>query len=160
MIDLQTLSVMIAAVSVVVVTSYYVLNISNARKTRQAQLFMQIHNQWNDRKFVEEFMELLNLWEWNDQDDFWNKYGQRTNPEAYVSLTSILWYFEGVGVLLKKGLIDINLADALYSDRYVRFWEKFNPILQGIRDDYENPQYYQNGEYLHKELKRHLKLEN
>jgi len=85
-------------------------------------------------------MELLNLWECKDQDDFWNKYGQRMNLEAYVSLTSILLYFEGVGMLLKKGFIGISLVDALYTDRYVWFWEKFNPILQGIRDDYDNPQ--------------------
>jgi len=158
MTDLQTISVVITATSVVVALSYYILNIRNINQTRQAQLFMQIHSQWNDREFVEQFMDLLNLWEWRDPDDFWNRYGQRTNLEAYISLTSILWYFEGVGVLLKNRLVNINLIDALYSDRYVRFWEKFEPILQDLREDFDNPNYYQNGEYLHDELKKHQKL--
>jgi hypothetical protein len=98
-------------------------------------------------------MDLINLWDWDDADEFWNKYGQRTNHDAFVSLTSILWYFESVGILLRRKLIDINLIDDLYSDRYIRFWEKIEPILRGIRDDFDNPNYYSNCEYLHNELK-------
>ena len=69
--DLQTISVVITATSVVIALSYYLLNIRNINQTRQAQLFMQIHSQWNDREFVEQFMDLLNLWEWRDPDDSW-----------------------------------------------------------------------------------------
>ena len=71
MTDLQIISVVITAASVVIALSYYILNIRNLNQTRQAQLFMQIHSQWNDREFVEQFMDLLNLWEWRDLSDSW-----------------------------------------------------------------------------------------
>ena len=98
-------------------------------------------------------MDILNLWKWDDVDEFWKTYGQHTNHDAFISVTSILWYFESVGILLRRKLIDVNLIDALYSDRYIQFWKKIEPILRGIRDDFDNPHYYSNCEYLHDELK-------
>ncbi|UCD45647.1 MAG: hypothetical protein JSV27_03955 [Candidatus Bathyarchaeota archaeon] len=44
MTEIETFSVVIAAVTMIIASSFYILNINNACKTRQAQLFMQIHN--------------------------------------------------------------------------------------------------------------------
>ena len=154
-INLSTLRDIVAILGVAIGFSYYILNLRNGRETRQAQLFMQIHNQWNNREFIRQFMEILNLWNWSDEDDFWKRYGQISNVEAYVSFITVLWYFESVGTLLKSRLINIKLVDALYSDRYVQFWEKFETILQGLREDFNNPEYYKNSEYLYTRLKKH-----
>lgn len=69
-------------------------------------------------------------------------------------MIEIAWYFEGVGQLLKDRLIDIRLVDAMYSDRVIRLWEKFYPIVVGLREQYRNPDYYGNFEYLYRELKK------
>ncbi len=100
----------------------------------------------------------MNRWEWKDWDDFWAKYGQRSNEEAFITVIEVVWYFEGVGQLLRDGLIDIRLVDAMYSDRVIRLWEKGYPIVVGLREQYRNPDYYGNFEYLYRELKkRHVK---
>ena len=156
-IPLSTLRDVVAIVGVAIGFTYYILNLRNGRQTRQAQLFMQIHNQWNNKEFIKQFMDILNLWQWNNDDDFWYKFGQISNEEAYVSFITVLWYFESVGTLLRKRLIDIKLVDALYSDRYVQFWEKYESILQGLRNDFQNPEYYKNSEYLYTRLKKHQK---
>jgi hypothetical protein len=153
--NLSTIRDIVAIIGVAIGFSYYILNLRNGRETRQAQLFMQIHNQWNNKEFIKPFMEILNLWQWDSEDEFWRKYGQISNVEAYVSFITVLWYFESVGTLLKSRLINIKLVDALYSDRYVQFWEKFETILQGLREDFKNPTYYQNSEYLYTRLKKH-----
>lgn len=150
-------SVIIPTLGIAVPLSYYVIYLRTVKQTRQAQLFMQIHSQWIDKKFVNQFMDLLNLWKWSDSDDFWSKYGQVENPEAFNSLTGVLWYFEGVGVLLNKELIEIDVVDAMYSDRYVQFWEKFEPILQEIRSDFKTPRYYKYSEYLYNRLNKYQK---
>lgn len=151
------LSVVLPMLGVAVPLSYYVIYLRSVKQTRQAQLFMQIHSQWTDKEIVNKFMELLNIWNWNDSNDFWNKYGQIENPSAFNSLTVVLWYFEGVGVLLDKGLIEVDVVDAMYSDRYVQFWEKFEPILQEIRSSFETPKYYRYSEYLYNRLKKYQK---
>ena len=151
---LQTLSYVAAAIGVCVAAAYYVMTLRNQSKTRQAQLFMQIHAQWRDRAFIKRFFDVLNIWEWNYWEDFWAKYGQVSNEDAFITVIEIAWYFEGVGQLLRDGLIDIRLVDAMYSDRVIRLWEKSLPIVVGLREMYRNPDYYGNYEYLYNELKK------
>ena len=151
---LQTLSYVAAAIGVCVAAAYYVMTLRNQSKTRQAQLFMQIHAQWRDRAFIKGFYDMLNVWEWDDNEDFWAKYGQRPNEDAFITILEVCWYFEGVGQLLRDGLIDVRLVDAMYSDRVIRLWEKALPIVVGLREMYGNPDYYGNWEYLYSELKK------
>lgn len=151
---LQSLSYIAAAIGVGMAAAYYVMNLRFQNRTRQAQLFMQIHARWGDRAFIKGFFDILNLWEWKDWDDFWAKYGQRSNEEAFITIVEIGWYFECVGQLLRDKLIDIRLVDAMYSDRVIRYWEKAIPIIVGLREQYRNPDYYGNFEYLYKELKK------
>ncbi len=83
-------------------------------ETRKAQLFMQINTQWKDRGFIKGFYDMLNLWEWENYEDFWNKYGQRPNVEALQTFVEIWWYFEGVSQLLRDKLIYVRLVDVLF----------------------------------------------
>jgi hypothetical protein len=141
--------------------TYYLMILNNQQKnqqvafeTRQAQLFMQIHSQWKDREFIRRFYDTLNNWEWKDNKDFWSKYGQEANEEAFITMIEIAWYFEGVGHLLRDKLIDIRLVEALYVDRVIRIWEKMYPITVGLRESERNPDYYGNFEYLYREMKK------
>lgn len=151
---LQSLSYVAAAIGVFMAAAYYVMMLRFQNRTRQAQLFMQIHAQWESRAFIKGFYDILNVWKWKDWDDFWAKYGQRSNEEAFITMTEVIWYFEGVGQLLKDGLIDISLVEAMYLDRVIKLWEKGYPITMGLREMHRNPDYYGNFEYLYKEMKK------
>jgi len=160
-ITFQTIFQFLQTISIMVGITYYLMILNNQQKnqqaafeTRQAQLFMQIHSQWKDREFIKGFYDILNRWEWKDNEDFWAKYGQDANEDAFITIVEIAWYFEGVGQLLRDKLIDIRLVDAMYSDRVIRLWEKSYPIVVGLREQYRNPDYYGNYEYLYKELKK------
>ena len=39
----------------------------------------------------------------------------RQNPEAAASIAMVGLYFEGIGTLLKKGLLDMSFVDELLS---------------------------------------------
>lgn len=131
---LQSLSYVAAAIGVCIAAANCVMMLRFQNRTRQAQLFMQIHAQWGDRAFIKGFYEILNLWEWKDWDEFWSKYGQRSNEEAFLTLIEVVWYFEGIGQLLGEGLIDIGLVEAMYSDRVIKLWEKGYPITMELRE--------------------------
>ena len=132
-ITLQIIRDIVTIFGVLAGFTYYVLNVRNSQRiqkmtleTRQAQLFMQIYNRWADREMTKmeyEFQE----WQWNDYDDYVRKYESDVNS---LSLrTTIGKYYEGIGVLVKRGLVDPTFVDDLMSTGILRYWEKFEPIV-------------------------------
>ena len=63
--------------------SYYAMVLRNQNRTRQAQLFMSFYDTLRSQEFRDQFSELLRQ-EYTDFDDFWEKYGQENNPEAWT----------------------------------------------------------------------------
>jgi hypothetical protein len=151
---LQSLSYVAAAIGVCTAAAYYVMNLRYQNRTRQAQLFMQVHARWADRAFIKGFYDILNIWDWKDFDDWGSKYGQRSNEEAFLTFCEIIWYFDGVGLLVREGLIDIGLVEAIYLDRVINLWEKGYTLAMGLRELNQNPDYYGNFEYLYREMKK------
>ena len=106
-------------------------------ETRQAQLFMYMYDRWNDPEFLTHWNEIFS-WEWTDYDDFENF---RSDANR-VSFSSVAIFFEGVGVLVKRKLVDPTLVDDLMSGMLIRFWEKFGEPMIKIRQGRDNyPQY-------------------
>jgi ferric iron reductase protein FhuF len=91
-------------------------------------------------------------WGWKDFEEWWQKYGPETNVEENASFVSVIRYYEGVGVLVKKGLIDLNLVGELMSSHVIRFWEKLEPVFKEIRERLNWPEVFQEFEYLYNEI--------
>ena len=64
-------------------------------------------------------------------------------------------YYEGVGVLVKKGLIDLNLVGELMSSHVIRFWDQMESVFKGIRERLNWPEVFQGFEYLYNEIKKY-----
>lgn len=47
--------------------------------------------------------------------------------------TTIGKYYEGIGVLVKRGLIDPTFVDDLMSSAIMKYWEKYEPIAKEDR---------------------------
>jgi hypothetical protein len=149
---LQTIGILITGISLTVAAFYYIMTLRNQEKARQAQLFMQLYNRFQSIEFHRQFNKLLE-WEFNDFEDFLNKYGRENNPEAYALRGSVGGYFEGMGVLVKRGLIDVTLADDLISGAIMLFWDKFGPIYLEMRERINYPQFAEWTEYLYNQIK-------
>jgi hypothetical protein len=63
-------------------------------------------------------------------------------------------FFEGVGILLHKKLIDIELVDDLFSSPIIMIWEKTLPITKALREYFKRPQLSEWFEYLYNEMKK------
>jgi hypothetical protein len=61
-------------------------------------------------------------------------------------------FYEGIGVLLHRKLVDVDLIRELFAVR--RVWEKMKPIVNGVREEYHHQQYYEWFEYLYNEMKQ------
>jgi hypothetical protein len=143
--DLQTVGFLLTGASVSIAAIYYVLTLrSNQRnlrtnlETRQAQLFMQLYSQFHQKEFFGQLADIV-TWKWKDYDDFMQKYGPKNNPDAWYSMGSVGAFFEGIGVLAYRGLIDVNLVAELMSRHIVMYWEKISPISLEIRKRMQLP---------------------
>jgi hypothetical protein len=148
MIELSVIRDLVTIAGVVIALGYYIINIRNQKETRQAQLFMQIYSRWQDDSFVAKHDQFLS-YEFKDLDDFLEKYGSEGLNVGRV----IGRYYEGIGVLVKRGLVDISLVDDLMSGTIIRVWEQMEPIMRDwrIRDNF--PQYGEFIEYLYHQVK-------
>ena len=90
--------------------------------------------------------------EFADYDDFWKKYGMPA--KSILPLWQVCKFFDGVGVLLRRKLVDIGLVDELFHAEATIVWEKVKPLVQGRRKALKQPTTYQCLEYLYDEMKK------
>ena len=151
------LPLVLTGIGLIVAIIYYTLTLRNSNKTqqlqletRQAQLFMQIYNNWYSLELSRQYEKVMN-WEWIDYEDFGKNLG--SDIENVIALRMVGRFFEGIGLYVKRGLIDVSLVDDLMSGAYVRFWLKFQPIFVEMRIRQNFPQMLEWIEYLYNELK-------
>lgn len=143
--DIQTISVVIAAGTLVVGILNQIDTSRRAAKaaereliTRQAQFFLQIYDNFHREEFFDKFTDII-TWKWKDYDDFISKYGRQANPKAWYSLGSVGAFFEGIGVLVHRKIIDAELVGELMSRHVVFFWEKISSISYEMRRRLKSP---------------------
>ena len=154
MIDLQTLLTYLTLISVPVGVFYHIMTLRNQSRTRQAQLFMQIYNRM-DEDWMVAWHDLYNK-ELNSFEDYWEHYNPETNRENYRSLMKLATYFEGIGVMLKEGLLDIRPVALIVGAPARYFWEKLLPAVEGVRAHYGSKRVWDEQEYLYNELVKYI----
>lgn len=157
---LTLLNLSIAALGVAIPMFYYIINIRNLWKTRQAQLFMNIYQHFHQPEFWNQYAEVIFLSDWDDYNDFWSKYGP-DRKENFSQWMSFGTYFTGIAVLLKKKLIDIKLVDDLVGDYVIWVWRKLAPILSEVSErGGEQPKAAYWIEYLYDEIQKQRKIDS
>ena len=145
---LQTTSIMVGIV-------YYLMILQNQQKsqqqaldTRQAQLLMQIYNRWDNPERCKAFTEIWNWDEWTTFEEFYNQ----MTPEKWVTLNSLVLFFEGLGVLIRTKKVEVNDLYLLLGGTTIGILERFIPILPQIREKIGYPTYMSETKYLYTEF--------
>ena len=118
-------------------------------ETRQASLFMQLFSIYDTREFLEDFGNIAYHYEYNDLTDWENKYGPLADMSKYSSWSRVGRYFDGVGILLKKELIDPNLVTDLLREIIIVSWEAMSKWVYEVREMMNTPDIWENFEYLY-----------
>jgi len=148
MVDLATLqavSYIIGSLGVFVAAVYYVLNIQNnfrnqkqTLETRQAQLLMDLYRMASEREYFTA---------WNTFQDNKGKSVDElkklhsNDPEFRLDVTKWVWYFEGLGVLVREGLIDIRLIALLMTGLIKQWLEWWGPVAKELSVEWNWPRY-------------------
>jgi hypothetical protein len=154
MVDIQTVSIAIASASVVAGVVYYALQLRHQNRMRQTDLVVRLYSAFNSDDFLEALLKIRNL-EVEDYRDFVKKYGSVSlETPVNVAIFRIANYYEEVGTLLHRGLIDAELVSEFLLPSTIVFWNKLKPIIEGFREELGSRFYYYWFECLYNEMKK------
>ena len=156
MVDVQTVSIAIASAGVFAAAVYYIIQIRHQTKVRETDLVIRM-NPWMNVSGSELTDAIAKTWslEYKDYDDFVERYGPYSldKPEQ-KAVHMLMNYFEGIGMLLKRNLMDPDFAWDLFGSGYFLAWEKVKPWVEGLRKQWNMPDSYSFFEYLYNEMKK------
>jgi hypothetical protein len=162
---LQSVSYIAGALGVCVAASYYVMVLREQRnntrltlETRQSQLFMQIYTQSLSRDFIQQWYKAKDF-DYKGLDDFGKRYSIDANPEFFLSFISIGNYLDGLGVLVKRGMMDIRLISDMMGSKAAWWWRFFEPYIRDTRMEGNAPDFFASAEFLVNEMMRIRKEE-
>lgn len=158
MVDIQTISIMIGAASVVVAMVAFIMNSRKEARLRQDQLIIQRFQHYG-LDYARSVIELARA-EFDDVEDFNEKYGFYKNPEFTTRYNYVFETYNLAGISLKRGA-DLDLIFQLYRvGSIINFWEKFEPMTKHWRERTNDPSFRKPFEYLYNEAKkRHIKIQ-
>ena len=157
LVDISTLSIAIASASVVAGVVYYALQLRHQIKQRQTDLLVRLAPWLNmsSTELQRAYVKVLNL-ESKDYDAFVKRYGSplAEKPEQ-MALMTVGNYFEAIGTLLRRKLIDMELVWDYWGETFITLWEeKYKDYVDGIRKQFHHPEYGDATEYLYNEMKK------
>jgi hypothetical protein len=123
----------------------------HATETRQVQLLMHIYQEMSSESYMRRYIDVMNM-EWENYDDYERKYGSDDHPEQFAKRLSVWRSFQGVGLLLKDGLVDADRLYDLIGSAVLLQWVKWEPIFKETRVRYGMPDDYLLFENLYHEL--------
>ncbi len=154
------ISAIVAAAGVLVGVVYYILDMRNQALLRKTDLVMRLFSTFSSVDHRTAGKKVIWI-SYKDYDDYVRKYGAPNSEEPIPSaVDTVLYFYEEVGVLLSKKLIDIDLIDQLFGYNIMLVGAKVMPILEEGRKRLNVPRFWINFEYLYNEMKnREQKLQ-
>jgi hypothetical protein len=128
--DVQTATVVITGIGILIGVINSIISSRRAEEQRQMQLFMGIYDRFHADDFTKAQMDTA-LWQWEDMADLEKIY--LTNPGEWKQLWIQSKYYEGIGILVDRGLFDLDLVEDLMGNTIIDFWDKFKPVFEELR---------------------------
>jgi len=154
MISLEVVAILLSGISISASIFYYANILNNANKARQTQLLMDLYQTYRSPEFFHDWDHVI----WRIKADTWEEAMKSLHPlsstEGRKAWFSVGTFFNGVGVLVKRNLIDISLVDDLLGNMIKIAWEKIGPIEVESRVRFNNPRAFEDFEYLYNEIVR------
>jgi hypothetical protein len=109
-------------------------------------------------------MRLYDKFSSNEFQDAWHKV--RTSDikkynnafdypkELFSAMNQVCLFFEGVGILLMRGITDTRMVEDLFGGTIVRAWESLKSAVVGARQQVNDPEIYCYFESLYVEMKK------
>jgi hypothetical protein len=157
--DVQSATAIITGISIIIGIIVFILSRRQELETRQAALFMQVYDRWNTRDIQmaygnTRFLLLPQIKDFEDYQRLVLNERAKGNLEPWFHGQILITYFEGLAMLVKRGLIDSEMVEDLFANRINWYWEAFKDIAEMRRSQLRDPKMYDSVEYLYQALKQ------
>ncbi len=140
------ISVALAAAAVVAASSFYSFQVWHQTRLRRADLLLRLYSTWDSLEFQRAFHEVY--WaDFRDYDSFLDRVEGRREVGSYVCS-----FYEELGVLLRRKLIDYDLVDDLLGNSAIQLWEKVAAVIREARVRSHDDRLYEHIEFLYGEM--------
>jgi hypothetical protein len=158
----------IQTIGVLVGIIYYITIMRNTQKTREASLKIQEDTekarqralvyqrlQGYNLEYTRAYIDVASYTDWETVEEFREKYGLLTNPEAYSKHLYIRKVYNLAGILLMENVADADVIFRLYPPgAVISIWEQFYPYIQYSRKIRKDPTKDEAFEFLYNEAKK------
>jgi len=154
MVVITEISAIVAAAGVLVGVVYYLLDVRNQAMIRKTALITNLYSTFGSEEHQRAGKKVMWI-TYKDYDDFVKKYGAPNSEEPVpMAIDKVLYFYEELGVLLSKKLVDISLVDQLMGYNIMIVRTNIMPIIEESRKRLNLPRVWTNFEYLYNEIKK------
>ena len=152
MVDVPTVSILIASAGVLAGVIYYVLELRHQSQLRQTESVIRLSPYFtmNAREMQEAVTQLCSV-EYEDYEDYVEKYSEKSEHLALKVLGN---YFEGIGILVYRKLVNPDVIYDFWGGIIESSWQKVEPLVADMRKDTDDPNMFRFWEYLYYEMKK------
>jgi len=152
MVDASTVSVVIASAGVLAGVIYYIVEIRHQSRLRQTESVIRLSPFFNmsAREMQEAITQVCSI-EYENYDDFLERYSGKPENTMLKMLGN---YFEGIGILVSKKLVEADIVYNFWGDIIQSSWEKIKPLIADMRKDSGDLNMFAFWEYLYDEMKK------
>jgi hypothetical protein len=139
LVDVQTISIVIAATSVVIGVINSIMSNRRAEKQRQMQLFTDIYSHFLQEDFAKNWDTVMNVLKVSNFKEMMEQMESQTDREAFIAGGHVGRLIAYVCVGINRGYIDIDIVDDLIANRIIEYWEKYSFFSVGMREHSQDP---------------------
>lgn len=144
MLDITTISTIVAAVSVVIGVVFTVMEVRHMARTRRTDVIMRIYDRFASKEIVEAMSSINQV-----KADSSANFSQRDRITGAIEVAIL---FEELGILLEQHLIDIKLLNNFFGPTLESLWVPMQPLIKGMRESMRQPFFFSHFELLHDRL--------
>jgi hypothetical protein len=151
-VDIQTVSIVIASSGVLAGVIYYILEIRHQSRIRQTESVIRLSPffNMNAREMQEAITQVCSI-EYENYNDYLERYSEKPENTMLKILGN---YFEGIGILVSKKLVEADIVYNFWGDIIQSSWEKIKPLIADMRKDSGDLNMFVFWEYLYDEMKK------
>ena len=131
----------IRTVGILVGVVYYITIMRNSQRAQQESekarrnelVFQKLQN--ITLEYARTFNEVMIMKDWNDVEEWEEKYGRDNNVEAYSKWNYVIRHYQLAGLLLKQGA-DPDIIFELYPDgAVINLFELYEPVVEYMKSE-------------------------
>jgi hypothetical protein len=104
------------------------INQKHALETRKVQLYMQLLDRFSSEENRLRSIQVQQM-EYKNYDDYWKKWGMFKDPESAAKRMHIWTELDGLGQLLRGGLIDLDFIPRIIHAVVINQWDKWGQLI-------------------------------